>query len=186
VSWSADGRFLLYSSVGGETKSDLWVLPLEGDQKRVPFAQTKFDEPDGRFSPDGHWVAYVSNESGRYEVYVRRFFAGASGTEAASGGGKTLISTEGGEDPMWRRDGKALYYIDPARNLISVEIQAGAEFQVDAPKMLFQAPPRVSYDMSLNQWALAPDGNRFLFLAPDARGEAPVTVVLNWQAGMKR
>jgi Tol biopolymer transport system component len=179
LSWSPDGRFLLYNSVGGGTKNDLWVLPLEADRKPVPFLRTEFDEPDGRFSPDGRRVAYVSDESGRYEVYVRSF---SPGPPPSPGEGKWLISNNGGHNPMWRQDGKELYYIDLDGKLMVVSLSAGSEFEAGVPKTLFQALPRGDFAA----WAPSPDGKRFLFQIPETQEAAPFTVVLNWQAGMKK
>jgi Tol biopolymer transport system component len=177
LSWSPDGRFLLYGSVGGGTQNDLWVLPLEADRKPVPFLRTEFDEPDGRFAPDGHWVAYVSNESGRYEVYVRSF---SPGPPPSAGGGKRVISENGGLSPMWRQDGKELYYIDLEGKVMAVSITAGSDFQAGVPRVLFQTPPRAL------GWAPSPDGKRFLFLVLETHEGVPLTVALNWQARLKK
>ena len=104
TSWSRDGRFLLYTTSDPKTrKSGLWVLPLEGDKKPFPFLRTEFNNGSGQFSPVGRWVAYVSDESGRNEIYVRTF--SPDSTAAASDtGGKWLISTNGGSGPRWRRE----------------------------------------------------------------------------------
>ena len=102
VDWSPDGRFVLYRSPGPMTGFDLWALPLDGDRKPFPVVQTTFEERDGQFSPDGKWIAYQSNESGRVEIYVQPF----PGT-----GRKERISTSGGTQVRWRRDGKELFYI---------------------------------------------------------------------------
>jgi eukaryotic-like serine/threonine-protein kinase len=176
-SWSADGRFLLYVIEGSGTNNKLWVLPLEAGGKPVPFLRTQFEEPDGRFSPDGRWVAYVTNESGRYEVYVRSF---SPGPPPSAGGDKRLISENGGSSPMWRQDGKELYYIDLDGKLMAVSLTAGSDFQAGVPRVLFQTPPRAP------GWAPSPDGKRFLFLVPETQESAPFTVVLNWQAGLKK
>jgi serine/threonine protein kinase/Tol biopolymer transport system component len=184
LSWSPDGRFLLYGTAGEETKNDLWVLPLEDHQKPVPFLRTAFDEVGGRFSPDGRWVAYASDESGRYEVYVRAFSPGATGGIVA--GDKVLISSNGGYDPFWRGAGKDLYYIDLAGKLMAVTVSMRPVFQASVPRTLFQAPPRGADEFGQTQWAPSPDGSRFLFLVPNSQEEAPVTVVLNWQAGQMK
>ncbi len=178
-SWSPDGRFLLYATGGGATKDDLWVLPLEADRKPMPFVRTEFNESDGHFSPDGRRVAYVSDESGRSEVYVRSF---SPGPPASPGEGKWLISNNGGHNPMWRQDGKELYYIDLDGKLTAVSLAAGSEFEAGVPKTLFQALPRGDFAT----WAPSPDGKRFLFLVPETQEAAPLTVVLNWQAGLKK
>src|SRR4029077_15422640 len=104
VSWSPDGRFIMYVSSGSATGNDLFVLPLSADRKPVPFLQTKFNEGAGQFSPDGRWVAYQSDESGKYEVYVAPFPGPA---------GKWQISTAGGTNPRWRRDGTEIFYMAP-------------------------------------------------------------------------
>ena len=111
TSWSPDGRFLLYSVVHPKTASDIWVLLLEGDRKPVPFLTTEFSETTPRISPDGHWVAYISNESGRPEVYVRSFFMNATGTVET--GGKWPVSGGPGANPRWRSDGREIYYLRP-------------------------------------------------------------------------
>jgi len=94
--WSADGRFILFLSNGPQTARDLWVLPMTGDRKPFPFVKTKFDEWRGKFSPDGRWVTYQSNESGRFEIYVRPF---------PGPGGQWQVSTAGGISPLWSRSG---------------------------------------------------------------------------------
>jgi serine/threonine protein kinase len=182
LSWSPDGRFVLYSTVGGETKNDLWVLPLGDHKKPVPFLHTQFDETDGHFSPDGHWIAYASDESGRNEVYVRSFLPDISGDAISDDGNKWSISNSGGRSPVWRADGKELYYIDLDGKLMAVSVDTRPEFHAGVPKALFQAPPK-GFD---GQWATSLDGKRFLFLVPETQGQEPFTVVLNWQAGLKK
>ncbi len=184
LSWSPDGRFLLYLNAGGATNSALWLLPIGDHQKPMPFLRTAFNEWDGRFSPDGHWVAYASNESGRPEVYVRLFSPDAVG-EAISGD-KWLVSDGGGSSPSWQRDGKELYYINLDGKLMAVKVTTGPVFQSGAARVLFQAPPRSPDEFGLTQWGSSPDGKRFLFLVPETHGEVPFTVVLNWPAGLKK
>jgi len=179
LSWAPDGRYLLYNTVAAKTKSDLWVLPLGDHQKPVPFLQTEFNERDAHFSPDGHWVAYVSDESGRNEVYVRAFSPGASGEAGFNTSGKFQISNGGGSAPQWRQDGKELYYIDISGKLMVVQVTTMSNaFQASAAKFLFQAPG--------SSWSPAPDGKRFMFLVPEVQDAVPFTVVLNWQAALKK
>jgi len=185
-SWSPDGRFLLYLTVGRARGGALWVLPLGDHQKPMPFLKTESDEGGGRFSPDGNWVAYASDESGRPEVYVRRFSPDAVGEAMSEAGDKVLISNGGGSEPSWRQDGKELYYIDPDRRLMEVNVTAGRAFQASAPSVLFQAPPRSTDEFGVPQWGPSPDGKRFLFLVPETRGDVPFTVALNWQGGLKK
>jgi eukaryotic-like serine/threonine-protein kinase len=186
TSWSRDGRFLLYMVPDPRTaKYDLWVLPFDGDRKPFPFLRTEFNNYDGQFSPDGRRVAYVSDESGREEIYVRTFSPDSSET-VPDLGGKWLISTGGGSQPRWRGDGKELYYLAPDRKLMAVEITTNPVFRAGAPKALFQAPPQNAVSIISHSWDLTPDGKRFLFPAPADQGWAPFDVVLNWQAALKK
>ena len=183
--WSRDGRFLLYQSAGqapAGAKEDLWVLPLEGDKKPFLFEGTGPTSDNGHFSPDGHLVAYASDESGRNEVYVRTF-SPVSAADSGNMGGKWLISTAGGNEPRWRGDGKELYYIAPDGTLMSVDISESPVFRAGVPKPLFQAPPYSGY-VSENHWDVTRDGQRFLFAEQDV--QAPFTVVLNWPSLLKK
>jgi serine/threonine protein kinase len=186
-SWSSNGRFLLYSAQDPKTQYDLWVLPLEGDRKPMSFLRTEFNEVDGHFSPDLHWVAYQSDESGSNEIYVR-IFSTNSGASSQTGG-KWQVSVGGGMGPRWRSDGKELYYLAPDGKVMVVEVTPGTVFQPGKPKSLFQAPSNLeSYlGIPLPSWDVASDGNRFLLMtpAPGAK-QVPFTVVLNWQAGLKK
>ncbi len=178
TSWSRDGRFLLYQAPDSKSGKDaLWVLPLEGDKKPFLLARTAFNNAQGRFSPDGRWVAYTSDESGRYEVYVR-MFSPDSTAAASDSGGKWPISTAGGSEPRWSRDGKQLYYQSSDGKLMAVEVATKSEFRAGLPRTLFQGP-------SIN-WDITPDGKRFLFAVPTGKGQAPFTVVLNWQSELKK
>jgi Tol biopolymer transport system component len=182
TSLSRDGRFLLYTSVGPKAKNALWVLPLDGDKKPFLFLGDDFDETDGHFSPDGRWVAYQSDESGRLEIYVRKFAPGSAGAGSESGG-KWQVSTGGGTEPRWSADGKELYFLTLDRKVMAVDVTAGSIFQVGAPKLLFQAPVQVFN--SPGEYTV--DGKRFLFLAPvEQTVQTPFTIVLNWEAGLKR
>jgi hypothetical protein len=184
--WSADGRFLLYAEITGKTLLDLWVLPepgSSGDRKPVPFLQTQFNETQGQFSPDGRWIAYSSDESGRYEVYVRPFPPGA---------GKWKISISGGEFPRWRHDGKELFYLSPERKLIAAAVKAGSGaervFEVSAPETLFDSHA-ASTNPGFNYfpYAVAADGKRFLMnTGVGDTAETPLTVVVNWLAAVKK
>jgi hypothetical protein len=169
TSWSPGGRFVLYSETDPKTKGDLWILPLEGDRKPGPFLQTPFNETQGQFSPDGKWVAYASDESGRNEISIRAFspdnFAKASGD-----GGKWPVSNSGGQMPRWRGDGKELYYMSGAR-LMAVAIQAGA-------KGIEPGTPRELFPLSSRTYDVVRDGQRFLVLNPVE--SASLTVITNW------
>jgi Tol biopolymer transport system component/tRNA A-37 threonylcarbamoyl transferase component Bud32 len=175
-SWSPDGRFILYSSSSASRNNDLFVLPLSGDRKPFPLMQNRFNEPDGRFSPDGRWVAYTSNESGRYEIYVASY---------PGPGGNWQISTAGGTYPRWRHDGSEIFYVAPDNELMAAEVKSKATgFEVGAVKPLFvgRILTRGNY-----QYDVSPDGQRFLVATvPDQAVSEPITVVLNWTAGLKK
>ncbi len=191
TSWSRDGRFLLYQSTWDSwdsrkatkpTKEGLWVLPLEGDKKPFLFESTGSNSDEGQFSPDRRLIAYVSNESGRNEIYIRTFSPATTAT-AAEAGGKWLISTAGGTQPRWRGDGKELYYLAPDGLLMAVDISESLMFHAGAPKPLFRVPSHVG-SSSDNNWDVTRDGKRFLFAAESTQG--PFTVVLNWPSLLKK
>jgi hypothetical protein len=179
-SWSPDGKFLLYTANGGpKTGYDNWVLPLTGERKPFPFAQTAFNERNGQFSPDGLWIAYSSDESQRNEIYVA-LFNGSAGAPV----GKRQISTSGGSYPRWRRDGKEIFYIAPDRRLMAAEVSVkGSTLEVGAVHPLFGP---VSGTASF-QYDVSADGQRILaVVAPDEQGAEPLTLVQNWMAGLKK
>ena len=175
--WSRDGRFILYEDLSPQTRSDLWVLPLFADKKPQPFLQTPFAETMGRFSPDGKWIAYVSDESGTPQVYVQPFPAS---------GGKWQISTQGGFTPRWRGDGKELFFLSPDRQLMSADVNpAGATFEASSPKTLFQT--QVDTANISNRYDVSRDGQRFLMSLPvENTVSPPITVITNWLVGIER
>ncbi len=179
--WSRDGRFLLYSTSPEITlvRTDLWVLPLQGDRTPLPFLQTRFDEGFGSFSPDGRWVAYVSDETGRDEVYVRSFTASPRPGEAS---GKWIISKDGGQSiPRWRDDGKELVYVDLKGTLMAVDLDLGASVQARTPRALFQAPT------GSNAVSVTGDLKRFLIPVPvEQKTPQAFTVMLNWTSMLKK
>jgi Tol biopolymer transport system component len=178
--WSLDGRFLAY--MGNENGNrDLVVLPLTGERKPTPFLKTEFYERHAQFSPDGRWMAYTSNESGSYQIYVQSFPVGR---------GKWQVSTAGGGQPRWRRDGKELFYLTEDGKLMAVSVKAGATFEAGTPALLFQTK---TYGMAIispafgQQYDVTPDGQRFLINEDLSElTAAPITVVLNWTAGLKK
>ena len=179
-SWSPDGKFLLFTANGGpKTGYDNWVLPLTGERKPFPFAQTTLNERNGQFSPDGRWIAYQSDESQRNEIYVA-LFNGSAGAPV----GKRQISTTGGAYPRWRRDGKELFYIAPDRRLMAAEVSVkGSTLEVGAVHPLFgpvNGAASFQYDVSA-------DGQRILaVVAPEEQGTEPLTLVQNWTAALKK
>ncbi len=179
TSWSPDGRFILYftGTSSPRTGADLFILPLSGDRKPIPFLNTQFNEIAGHFSPDGRWVAYYSNESGRYEVYVASF---------PGPGGKWQISTAGGKSARWRRDGTELFFLNPDNKLMVAEVKGkGSSLEVGAVKPLFQtraASPNYQYPYDVSA-----DGQSFLInTLPEQTASEPITVVVNWTEGLKK
>jgi Tol biopolymer transport system component len=173
--WSADDKFLLYWEVSPKTSVDLWVLPMEGERKPWPWLNTPFDEVWGQFAPNGKWITYESNESGRQEIYVQAFMPGAPAS-----GGKVQLSTNGGANPQWRRDGRELYYRSLDGKLMAVDVTLGAEVKAGTPRELFAHG-------SLFNFEAAGDGQRFLVAASAIDASVPpFTVVLNWMAEMKK
>ena len=181
-SWSADGRFLLYGTGAGgsPTSTDIWVLPLTGERKPVAFVQTPFSEGIGRFSPDGRWVAYNSNESGRLEVHVVPF---------PMAGGKWQVSTGGGEQPRWRRDGKELFYLNDNVVMAAEVNGTGSAFQVGAARRLFEIRRRTGSSRGFGiggAYDVTPDGQRFLVNAVEQPALLPpLTVITNWAATLR-
>jgi eukaryotic-like serine/threonine-protein kinase len=174
---SADGRFVLFSFFDPATKWDVWVAPLFGDRKPIPYLQLPAKEETPEFSPDGKWVAYVSDQSGRQEVYIQSF-----PIEAA---GKWQISFEGGNQPKWRKDGKELFYLTLDKKLMAVEVKTGDSFQVGATKLLFEseAPPNLQERWNYRQYFPADNGQRFL-INKIVKNSSPseITVLLNWKS----
>jgi Tol biopolymer transport system component len=170
--WSRDGRTLVFASIGKDTNWDIWVMPMSGDRKPTPFLKTQFTELNAAFSPDGRFLAYQSNESGRTEIYVQSF---------PGPGGKWQISSAGGREPQWRADGKELYYRGLDQKLMAVDIQTGSDVTAGTPHALFQG--RFDAGVARNRFLATADGKRFLTVAPLGRDAmTPTTVVLNWWA----
>jgi DNA-binding winged helix-turn-helix (wHTH) protein/Tol biopolymer transport system component len=168
--WSPAGDYLVYTTLNPSTKLDLSLLPMSGDKKPIPLLRSPFNESQGRIAPNGRWIAYVSDESGTDEVYVQRF---------PSLGNKRIVSIGGGVEPMWRRDGKELFYLSPDHSIVSVSFQPTGLPQIGRPKPLFRAP--INTSTTRNHYAVTPDGKRFLINVEDQNSFlSPITVMVNW------
>ena len=177
--WSSDGRLLFYDTMHPQTSGDIWVLPLVGKREPYPVVRTAADEHYGTPSPDGRWLAYVSNETGAYEVYVEEFPAT---------GFRRQISTLGGFEPHWRPDGKELFYRAPNQTLMAVSVKSKlTTLEFSPPKTLFATRIQWTEIQAVaHHYAAAPDGQRFLMIsATDEAQASPITVVLNWTAALK-
>ena len=187
--WSLDGRFLIYDDHHPTQRQDLWIVPMAGaptgpgsPRQPIPFLVTPADETFGQFSPDGKWIAYDSDESGRREVYVQGF---APDRVPAAAVGKWTISTAGGDKPRWSRDGKDLFYIAPDGTMMAVALKTTeTTFDPGVAVPLFETNVP---DFSFSPYAVIPDGRFLINTVTEAAtpNASPITVVLNWMAGLK-
>jgi serine/threonine-protein kinase len=174
-SWSPDGQLLAFTETSPTTAMDIWVL--QSDRKAQPFLQTSFNEGAPRFSPDGHWLAYVSDESGRYEIYVQPF---------PGPGGKWQVSTEGGTEPVWNPIGRELFYRQGNKMMV-VDVATRPSFSAGKPRVLFEglylraAQANPAYDVS-------PDGQRFLMVKASEQEQhaTQIDIVQNWFEELKQ
>jgi serine/threonine-protein kinase len=172
--WSPDGQLLVFTERNSTTGRDIWVLPLKGERTPRPFLQTQYMEVSPMLSPDGRWLAYGSNESGRYEVYVRAF--------PDSGGGKWQISTEGGTEPLWAPNGRELFYRS-GDTMVAVVIEAEPMFRVGTRSVLFEVA--YAHRVSATNYDIHPDGERFVMVKSE-EVSPELIVVLNWFDELKR
>jgi serine/threonine protein kinase/Tol biopolymer transport system component len=185
MSWSPDGQLLAFIELNPTTALDIWMLrmgdPSAGSgqvRKAQPFLRTSFNESVPAFSPDGHWLAYISDESGRYEVYVQPY---------PGPGGKWQISTDGGTEPVWNRNGRELFYRN-GNKMMAVDIATQPGFAAGKPRMLFEGPYQPT-GTTIQNYDVSHDGQRFLMLKPiESAGAAPtqINVVLNWFEELKQ
>jgi Tol biopolymer transport system component len=176
--WSRDGRHLLYRSVTTTTPSadmDIWTLALDGNRTPVAVVHTPFEERDAQFSPDGTWIAYQSNESGRHEIYIQPLKGGRE---------RLRISANGGVQARWRADGRELFYLTSDGQLTAVPIDAvdgGRSLRPGAAVPLFQTKLGAIHGIALHSYVVAPDGERFLLDVVVERQAPPLTLILNWK-----
>ncbi len=191
MDWSGDGAFLLYRNDDPQTGADLWVLRMNGADTKTtgpghqrtdtarqafPVVQTPFQDRDGQFSPDVKWLAYQSNESGHFEIYVQPF---------PSSGAKTQISSNGGMQVRWRQDGKELFYVSLDDRLMAVPIKsagAGKTFEAGAPLPLFAPHIGGAGQQNRQQYIVSGDGQRFLMNTVTNEAPSPITLIINWRA----
>jgi Tol biopolymer transport system component len=169
--WSRDGRYIFEYVLG--KSNEIWVLPLFGDRKSFPYLQNGFNQNTAKLSPNGQWLAYMSDESKQNEVYVQTF---------PTPGGQWQISTNGGSNPVWSRDNKELFYIAPDRKMMAVDVNLnGGKFAPGVPKALFDTglAQNAGYDVGK-------DGRFLIPRAVEGGASAPLTVVVNWTATLKK
>jgi len=178
-SWSPNGRVFAFSEQDMTTGWDIWVQSLKGEQKPQPFLQTPANEFAPMFSPDGHWLAYQSDLSGRSEVYVRSF---------PDPGGKMQISTEGGTQPMWARNGRELFYRDGDK-MMAAAVETTPAFAAAKPRLLFEGHYETGLGLAaVANYDVSPDGQRFLMIKASEQESAAtqLNVVLNWSDELRR
>jgi eukaryotic-like serine/threonine-protein kinase len=176
---SQDGRFLLYTDLQEGDALHLWVLPINGERRPYRLFPDVSADIEGQFSPDGHWVAYSSNQSGRWEIYV----ASLSGS-----GAQYQVSNDGGQQPRWRQDGKELFFLSRDRKLMGASVKTDSILQFNVPVTLFQtfshepitAEEFFTYDVSA-------DGRRFIVnMNPEQASLRSVDIILNWTSTLDR
>jgi len=173
-SWSPDGKLLVYTRT--LLSSDIWVLPVAEEREPEPFLQTPFNEGGAMFSPDGHWLAYTSSESGRVEIYVQPF---------PGPGGKWQISTAGGNEPLWARNGQELFYRN-GEQMMAVDITTQPSFSAGTPYLLFEGQYYFQSGVAPANYDVTPDGQQFIMINTDVEEARQINVVLNWFEELKR
>jgi eukaryotic-like serine/threonine-protein kinase len=183
AAWSPDGRFILFMERSANTRMDLWALPMFGDKREHLLSNSPFNEQNPQLSPDGRWLAYTSDETGDYEVYVQSFSA-----DGKLGADKKRVSTAGGRLPVWRRDGSELFFVAADGHMMASSVKiGGTEFEFAAPKPLFKTRTLSLEGGIYHEYDVSPDGQRFLIgtLIGDADAPPP-TVIMNWPALLKK
>jgi Tol biopolymer transport system component len=173
-SLSPDGQWLVFHEASSAVQRNIWVLGLS-DRKAQPFLGTPFNEGDARFSPDGRWLAYVSNESGRPEIYVQPY---------PGPGRKWQISTEGGTEPAWNRNGRELFYRS-GNKMMAVETTTQPSFTAGRTRALFEGEfLATSYPQLATNYDVSADGQRFLMVKQGEQVPSQINVVQNWQSAL--
>jgi Tol biopolymer transport system component len=176
-SWSPDGRILAFAQNHPETDWDIWLAHVGGEQRQDAFLSTRFREHNPMISPDGRWLAYQSDETGRFEVYVQPF---------PEGGSKWLVSVGGGTEPLWARNGEELFYRSGQR-VMAASIRSGPNFEAESPALLFEGPFSPSLGFGSPAYDITPDGDRFVMIAPETpTPQTEFYVVVNWLEELKR
>jgi Tol biopolymer transport system component len=177
LDWSPDGRFMVVRRQGTNSREDLWVLSVSGEEQPFSFLATEFNEIAAQFSPDGNWLAYQSDKSGRFEVYLRPF---------PKSDREWKISTGGGQGPRWRGDGRELYFAAPDGNLMAAGVRTGETVEVGVPAPLFKTNMTPG-PFTPTPYDVTADGQRFLVLVPSEDTSQPsLTVTTNWLAKVRR
>jgi eukaryotic-like serine/threonine-protein kinase len=179
LDWAPGNQWILYQKSGDHEKFDLLLARADGSRPGIPYIHSAANETDGQFSPDGRWLAYVSDESGAQEVYVQRFL----GAESPPGP-RWQISESGGAKPRWRRDGKELFFVDPQHRFMGCEVvKSDLAFEHRLAKPLF--PTRLASSMLGQQYDPMPDSKGFLMLLPAGSERLPLTVLMNWSGASR-
>jgi dipeptidyl aminopeptidase/acylaminoacyl peptidase len=175
-SWSADGKFVVFRNGGAQ---EIFQLPLSGERQPVSYLKSQFTKRHAKLSPDGRWLAYASDESGKYEVYVQSF---------PNPTAKWKISIQGGEGPRWRHDGKELFYLAPDEKLMAVPIRPNpTAFEFSTAVPLFEIRTNAPRAIARPEYDVSPDGQRFLVnTLVGESSDTPITVVVNWTAALNK
>jgi Tol biopolymer transport system component len=177
ASITSDGKIGFYTVNNPPNGSDIWTVQLDGQHKATPFLQTRFNENIPNISPDGRWLAYISDESGRYEVYVRAF---------PGPGGKWQISNDGGINPVWAHSGRELFFQNGGK-LMVVDIAADAALVASTPRVLFEGEYEASVGGNNGRdYDISPDGQRFVMVKSSTGQSSQIDVVINWFEELKQ
>ncbi len=174
--WSSDGRFIAYRRTSPQNAADVWIVPTNATEKPFALLQSSFDEDNLAFSPDVHWIAYDSDESGEKQVYIQPFPAT---------GAKYQLSSGGGTRPSWRADGQEIFFISPDSYVMAAKVSTAHGYQAGVPVSLFESGIATQSGRS-RMYAVTKDGHRFLTAVPRQRSDpTPLTVMVNWTEALK-